>query len=103
MAFKNNDNTDYTPVQINGTVATAGVPVSITESNSNKIQQLLLQNPSRGPNANEINDVLFVNIDGGSFYMSLARGESISLVGDITTIKIDASANATNYELTYWY
>lgn len=83
--------------QFNGSVTTAGVPVTITPS-TGTITGVIVSNPTRGPNANGSTDVVLVSIDGTN-YMALSRGESLN-VDDIyvTSIKIDANNNGTNYE-----
>ena len=103
MAFNNGDLLEMTPYHVNGVVATAGVPVTLTAPSSNKIQQIFVQNPSRGVNANGTNDVLYINIDGTSTYIALARGESVALTGDTASIKIDSSINGVKYEAILWY
>jgi len=91
---------DADPEHFNGSVTTAGVPVTITPTNTRDIQSATVLNPRRGPNANSINDVLLVSFDGGTTYVSLGRGDSIKINANITSgVKIDANNNGTNYEV----
>lgn len=103
MAFRNTDLSNLTPNHQNGSVATAGSPVSITAPDSNIIQGFFIQNPSKGPNANGNNDYLLVSIDNTTNYITLNRGESMSFQGDTSTIKVDASSNGVKYEAIVWY
>lgn len=103
MAFKNTDLSNLTPNHQNGSVTTAGVPVSITAPSSNVIQQFYIQNPSKGPNSNGPNDYLRVSIDNTTNYITLNRGESMSFQGDTSTVKVDASSNGVKYEAIVWY
>lgn len=107
MAFRDfnlevDDNLNNQPEHFNGSVATAGSPVTITLTSGNDISNIFLINPSAGPNANGVNDLLYLNIDGGATYITLARGDSVSLPVNRVNIKIDTNINATNYELICW-
>ncbi len=88
MAFNDSDLSEMTPFHVNGSVAVAATPVTLTAPSSNIIQQIYVQNPSKGVNANAINDLLYISIDQGSTFLTLARGESISLAGDTPSIQI---------------
>lgn len=95
---------DSTPENLEGAVATAGSPNSITPTSTKQIQLALVKNPSRGPNANANNVVLKINIDGAGTpkYISLARGEYVYLPGIFTTLKIDSTVNGGKYEVILW-
>jgi hypothetical protein len=94
---------DSTPEQFNGTVATAGTPVTITPTSAKPIQLILIQNPRKGPNANSSsNKVLLVKVDGGALKYSVARGSQIYIPGVYNSFTIDANLNGTNYELILW-
>ena len=91
---------DAEPEHFNGSVATAGSPVTITPTNGRDTQTATVLNPRRGPNANSISDVLLVSFDGGTTYISLGRGDSIKINANITAgVKIDANNDGTNYEV----
>lgn len=91
---------DAEPEHFNGSVATAGSPVTITPTNGRDAQTATVLNPRRGPNANSNLDVLLVSVDGGTTYISLGRGDSIRINANITAgVKIDANNNGTNYEV----
>lgn len=91
---------DAEPEHFNGSVATAGVPVTITPSNGRNIQSVSVLNPRKGTNANGIDDVLLVSVDGGTNYISLARGDSLSVDANILSgVRIDTNTNGTNYEV----
>jgi hypothetical protein len=93
---------DSTPQHFNGTVTTAGTPVSITPSNGRIIQLALIKNPSKGTNKNNTADVLLLNIDATTTYMSLNRGEFVYLAGAFATLKIDSNNNGVKYEVVVW-
>jgi hypothetical protein len=93
---------DSSPEHFNGTVTTAGTPVTITPSSGKIIQLVLINNPNRGPNANTINQVLLVNIDGGSYKFSVPRGSSFYIPGIFSSFKIDSNLNSTKYEVILW-
>lgn len=94
---------DSTPEQFNGTVATAGSPVTITPTSGKVIQLVLIQNPRKGPNANSSsNKVLLVNISGTGIRYSIPRGTHIYIPGVFNSFTIDANTNSTNYELMLW-
>jgi hypothetical protein len=96
------DNVNNEPEHFNGSVTTAGSPVTISLTSTRDISNILLINPSKGPNANGINDLLYLNVDGGSTYITLARGESVSLPVNKPTIKINSNVNGVKYELIAW-
>lgn len=97
------DNIESTPQNIEGVVAIAGTPISITSAGGN-IQLALIKNPGKGPNANASNVVLRINIDGSGTpkYVSLARGEFLYLPGIFATLKIDSTVNGGKYEVVIW-
>ena len=106
MAFKDFDVeiqnlNESDPQHFNGAVATAGVPVLITPTNTRPITYAYIQNPGVGPNANATNRVILFSTDGVT-YVALARNESIAIPGIFTTLYIDTSNNATNYEIIVW-
>lgn len=103
MAFKDfdveiQDDKENSPEHFNGSVATAGSPVSLSLTSTNPISHAFILNPSKGTNANAINDVLLLNVDNGTTFITIARGESISLPVNGSSIKIDTNNNGTNYE-----
>lgn len=93
---------DTDPEHFNGSVTTAGTPVSITPTNAKPIQLALVSNPKKGPNANATNDVLLVNIDGTTVEMALARGEKVYFPGIFNTLSVDSNNNSVNYEVIVW-
>ena len=93
---------DTDPEQFVAAVVTAGSPVTITPTNTRPITKAIVINPSKGPNANGVNDVLLVSIDGTTNYITIARGESISYPGVFPNISIDTNNNGTNYEVVVW-
>lgn len=92
------DEKGVNPEHFNGSVATAGTPVTITPS-SGKITSIIVYNPRKGPNANGVNDVLLVNIDGTTTEISIPRGESLEVDTYIDDFTIDTNVNGTNYEV----
>jgi hypothetical protein len=90
------------PEHINGTVTTAGTPVSLTPSTGEPIELILVRNPSKGPNANSSNIVLLINIDGTSTYISLNRGETVYIPGLFSSAKIDSNTNGAKFEVIVW-
>lgn len=92
------------PEHKNGTVTTAGSPVTVSRTDSANCVYIFVNNPSKGTRANDINDVLYVSIDGGTTYITLSRGESQYFPGYIINgnLKIDTSNNGTNYEVVLW-
>jgi len=90
------------PEQFEGSVITAGSPVTITPTNGNTIQKAIVISPKRGPSANGFNDVLKINIDGSTKFIHIARGESLELPGVFASLKIDSLTNGVNYEIIVW-
>lgn len=85
--------------QFNGSVATAGVPVTITPA-SGRITSFLVDNPDKGTNANDKNDLLLVSLDSGVTYKTVKRGTSLSASSVyLIDIRIDTNSNGTNYEI----
>jgi hypothetical protein len=93
------NNKEAAPEHFNGTVATAGVPVTITPTNGNPISSAIIINQNKGPNANDINDLLYVNFTAGSTYTTIQRGGNLVISGSFTSIKIDTNVNGTKYEV----
>lgn len=83
----------------NGSVATAGSPVTLTHTSGN-IKGFIVNNPTKGTNANGINDVLYISTDSGTTYLTIERGAnlSISLI-NIVDLRIDSNNNGVNYEV----
>jgi hypothetical protein len=87
----------------NGSVTTAGSPVTVSTSSANPIQFSYILNPSKGTNANDPTDLLYVSWDGTN-YTVIPRGGYIMWPGkgfgtSNQSIKIDSNANGTNYEV----
>ena len=83
----------------NGTVATAGTPITITPPSGN-IKSIIVQNPFKGPNENGANNVLLISIDGGTTYYSVAKGGQFNANPvDLASFGIDTNIDGTNYEL----
>ena len=92
-------NYSVVPEHYNGSV-TAGTPVTITHSNGTGIRSALIDNPSKGPNANPASvDVLLISFDGGTTWKSLGRGESLSITALFTDLRIDSDNGTINYEV----
>ena len=88
----------------NGTVTTAGVPVTVSTINNNTIQYTYVYNPTRGPNANSPGDMLYISWDGGTTYTTLPRGSSIMWPGKGSgssgeSITIDSNVDGVKYEV----
>lgn len=96
------DEKDSGPEQFNDTVATAGSPNTHTPTSTKQIQLAYLKNPNKGPNANSAQDVILFNIDGGTEFSALARGEYVYIAGVFDDLKIDANNNGVNYEVILW-
>jgi len=87
------------PENINGSVTTAGSPVTITPS-SGTITAAEVFNPNRGTNTNDFNDVLLVSWDGGSTFRTVPRGGTIAIESIyINSFEIDSNNDGTNYEI----
>jgi hypothetical protein len=98
FSIETQDEKGVIPENINGTVVTAGTPVTISPS-SGKITSLTVYNPRRGPNSNNNNDVLLISVDSSGTKISLPRGEDFSLDTYIDSFEIDANNNNTNFEV----
>ena len=96
------DERDSDPEHFNSNVAVAGVPNSITPTSAKPIQLAYIKNPNKGVNANDPNDVLYINIDGTVNYTTISRGEYIYIPGVFTTLKIDTNNDGTKYEVIVW-
>lgn len=92
------DEKDSKPEHINGSVPTAGTPITVTAGNSLPIQQALIVCPGKGPNANTGGSYLLVSSDGTT-YTTVPRGGSLRIDGVFDNLKIDASINGVKYEL----
>ena len=95
---------DSIPEHKNGSVTTAGTPVTVARTDTKNAMLVFVNNPSKGVNANAINVVIYVSIDGGTTYVSLVRGESQYFPGVVAngSFKVDASMNGTKYESILW-
>lgn len=89
------------PSHYNGSVSTAGTPVTITPSSP--IQLCIICNPDKGTRKNDKDDVLLISIDGTTNYFTVGRGRTLGLPGVFSTLKIDSNVNGTNYEVIVWY
>ncbi len=113
--FKTRISADGTPVEVtfatltatqkhvNGTVVTAGTPVTVTPPSGN-IKAFILQNPPVGPNLNSSTKVLLVSFDGGANYFTVPNG-AIYVAEEIdeANITIDATKDNTNFEIILEY
>jgi hypothetical protein len=102
MAFKDFDievqnQSDVVTEHIEGTVTTAGTPVTITATGGKKILQILVINQKKGTNANTFDDLLLVNTDGGSVFTTVQRKFKASCY--IDSFRIDANNNGVKYEV----
>jgi len=87
------------PEHFNGSVTTAGSPVTITPT-SGKIVAAEVFNPNRGSSANGFDDNLLVSFDGGSTFRTVPRGGTLSIESVyLDDFQIDANNNGTNYEV----
>lgn len=88
-----------TSQQFNGSVTTAGSPVTITPA-TGRITAFLVDNPDKGSNANDRNDLLLVSLDGGTTFKTVKRGTSFS-GGPVflEDLRIDSNEDNTNYEI----
>ena len=97
------DDKQSRPEHHNGSVANIITGVSIVSATTDSIQLAFIKNPSKGTNANPSpNNVLYINIDGTTTYISLNRGESVYIPGAFTTLKITASSIGVNSESIIW-
>ena len=92
------------PEHFNSSVATAGVSVTITPTSTDVIQWAYINVPSkRHPvTPNNINDALYISLDGGTNYTVLMSGESLFLPGITDSIEIDSNEDGVNYEIIVW-
>ena len=99
------DDAESTPKNVNGVVAIAGTPATLSSPDGSVVQLVLIKNPNKGPNANAANVVLLLNIDGSLTpqYISLNRGEVYYIPGVFTSVKIDSTVNGGKYEAIIWY
>lgn len=93
-----------TPEHFNGSVATAGSPVTITPSTGNVIMYFFIDVPSvRDPVApNALTDAIMYSLDAGTTYQYLMSGESVFLPGNIASLRINTNANGTTYRIIVW-
>lgn len=103
MAFNDKVSFDSTLAHFNGSVTTAGSPVTISAPNSEKISSAIIDNPDKGTNANDKADLLLVSFDGGTTFKTVKRGTSLSVTASFTDIRIDSNNNGTNYEVIITY
>jgi hypothetical protein len=97
------DNLSNKPYHINGTVTVAGTPIIVEYPEPNKkISNIFILNPSRGSDSNLINDLLYISLDEGVNYLTIARGESVSFPVNRHEVYIDASKNLTNFQIIVW-
>jgi hypothetical protein len=83
----------------NGSVTTAGTPVTITPASGN-IRAIIVQNPSEGANANVVGEALLISQDGGTTYFSIPFGGFYTVSEtNLASVKIDTNVNGTNYEI----
>lgn len=97
------NNLERATEHFNGTVAAAGTPIEIETASARSLQLTIIQNPEKGANANQLNDILYVSFDGTN-YLSLSRGTGIVWPGqgygtDKNKLKIDASRDGVKYEV----
>jgi len=90
---------DATPEHFNGTITTAGVPVTITPTNAKPITNAIIINQNKGPNANSADDLIYVNLTAGSTYTTVQRGATLTVSGSFTSLKLDTNNNGTKYEI----
>ena len=83
----------------NGSVTTAGTPVTITATGSKKILSALIINQAVGPQANSLGDLLYVSFDGGSNYTTISRRGNIAIQGAYDDIRVDSNNNGVKYEI----
>lgn len=109
MSFKNFDVEvqnldDSTPEQFNGNVATVGSVVTLVPTSAKPIQFAYIEvNGRRDPdNPNAINDAIKYSIDGGTNFNTLMAGESVSLSGIFTDLRLDTNEDGTNYQVILW-
>ena len=93
-----------TAEHFNGSVTTAGTPVTITPTSTNPILFFNISVPGvRDPDSpNAIADAIKFSLDGGSNYDYLMSGESIFLPGNIASLTVDTNANGTTYRIIVW-
>lgn len=97
------DLADSTPEHFEGTVTTAGSPITITPTNSKPIQLAFINVQGvRDPNPNGINDAIYITIDGSSNKISFMSGESQYIPGVFNSLKVDSNNNGTSYQIIVW-
>lgn len=89
------------PEQTVVTVTTAGSPVTFTPASGRAIQSAFIHAPRIGPNAgtNTFTRYILYSVDGGTTYHTLGINESISIPGNFTDLRIDASDNGMKAEV----
>ena len=95
---------DSEPEHFNGSITTAGSPVTITPTSGRNVQFFFLSVPGvRDPdNPNAISDAIKFSLDAGTTYDNIMSGESIFLPANITDIRLDSNANGTTYRIIVW-
>ena len=101
--LESQDNKERGTEHYNGSVTTAGSPVTISTASSVPIQLTYVYNPTKGPNANIPGDLLYVSWDGTN-YTVIPRGGYIIWPGkgfgsNFQSISIDSSDDGVNYEV----
>jgi len=92
------------PEHFNGSITTAGSPVSLQLTSGKAIQWFFLSVPSvrDQSSSNGIHDAIKFNIDGTSTYVTIMSGESIFVPGLTQTLKLDTNDDGTDYEVILW-
>jgi len=92
---------DSTPEHIEGSVTTAGVPITVTASNAKPIHSAIILNQRVGPNANPSGSTSYLRVstDGGSNWATVPRNGWITLAGVFDDIRVDAGADGLKYEI----
>ena len=92
------------PEHFNGSIVTAGTPISIIPTNTRPIRCAFINvNTTRDPDTpNNIKDAIKVSIDGGTTFITLMSGESQYIPGVFTELQLDSNENGTNYQVIVW-
>lgn len=97
------DINDSAPKHFNGSVTTAGSPITLVSPDASNFTSAVVSNPIKGPNENGKNDLLLVSFDSGTTYLTVERGSSVSITANFANIKIDSNEDGTNYEVLTTY